>query len=218
MKKIISLLVIMVFVFGLTAAFAENNDTTAANTQELEKIPSPEQIKNFQMIKKIGKDLFGIRKGTSTTPILEKIDHPGLINMFEKIRKIGSALWGIRKKVVADLFIITPETSACVAKAIDVKDKAIMARVTAAALELNTAISTRSSCQQAAVIATTTPRSVLNGCVKTFNEAQKKIKDASNKVQEDSWKIYKDSLKACAVTASSTMAIPMIEDGGNIFN
>ncbi len=95
--------------------------------QELEKIPSPDQIKNFKMIKKDGGALFGVRintssnpliprqeratgtlerqerasseviRATGTSPILEKILHPGEIKLFEKIKQIGTALWGIRK-------------------------------------------------------------------------------------------------------------------------
>ena len=113
-------------------------------------------------------------------------------------------------------FVITPEISTCVATAIDVKDKTLIARVTSAATELNTALSTRSTCQQAAVIATTSPRDVLNACVKTFNEAHKVIREASNKVQKDSWETYKNSLKACK-TGTSTEAVPMVEDGGSVF-
>jgi hypothetical protein len=202
----------------------------ATGAEGLEKIPSPEQIKNFQAIKKIGNTLYGIKKeikaekaltattssSAATASKLEKISHPGVINLFEKIQKIGSTLWGIKKKATSTPLIITPEISACVATAINVKDKALMARVTSAATELNTALATRSACQQAAVAATTTPRDTLNACVKTFNEAHKTIKEASKKVQKDSWEIYKNSLKTCR-TGTSTEAVPMVEDGGNIF-
>lgn len=117
MKKII--LAIMVF----SLIFAASGIVLA---QELEKIPSPDQIKYFKMIKKEGNALFGVRiKTASSTPnmerkaeypnamnnrasstnvrsnasesVLEKISSPKEINLFEKIKKIGTALWGIRK-------------------------------------------------------------------------------------------------------------------------
>lgn len=117
MKKI--LLALMVF----SLIFAAGGIVLA---QELEKIPSPDQIKNFKMIKKDGGALFGVRiqkassslimerreentnamnnrpgnsnaRGTSTEGNLEKISSPKDINLFEKIKKIGTALWGIRK-------------------------------------------------------------------------------------------------------------------------
>jgi hypothetical protein len=225
MKKTISLLIVIFFVFSLvvfgvigSVANAENS-ANLTGTSSLEKIPSPDHIKYFNVLKKIGNALFGVRKATSTpdiaTSTLEKIGHPGLINQFEKIKKIGNALWGIRKKIA--WAPIGSEISACVATAIDVKDKALIARVTAAAVELNAALSTRSTCQQTALTATSTQRDILNGCVKTFNEAHKAIKEASKKVQQESWNTYKISLKACQTIASSTSAVPMIEDGGNIF-
>ena len=249
MKKTICLVIIASFVFGLGATrvlnaqemlYTNNAVTTSASVsatssvEGLEKISSPDQIRYFQVMKRIGDALFGIRKSTSTQRVedkkpelnreeqnkLEKIDHPALINMFERIQKIGTALWGIKRKATstpATPFIISPETAVCVAAAIDVKDKSLMARVTSAATELNVALAARSLCQQNAVKASTTPRDVLNGCVKDFNHAQKAIKDASKQTQKDAWTTYQNSLKACR-PATSSPAIPMIEDGGNLFD
>lgn len=245
MKKTIYVLVIVSFVIGLAAITAvkaqDQNQDQEHNAnlimqyekEGLEKIHSLDEMKDYQTIKKVDGDLFGVRRATTTPRVelnsehatsssetesskLEKIDHPALINLFEKIQKIGTALWGIRKpeaKETSSSFI-SPEISACVATAINTKDTVLMARVTAAATELNAAITARSACQRAAVVASSTPRATLNACVKTFNIAQKTIKEMSKTVQQESWNIYKDSLKACA---SSTSAVPMVEDGGNIF-
>lgn len=248
MKKTIYALMIVSFVAGLAAITAvKAQDQGQSQDQEhnanlimqyekdgLEKIHSLDELKDYQSIKKVDGDLFGVRRATSTERVdlqssehaagsseatsskLEKIDHPALINLFEKIRQIGTALWGVKKpeaKETSSSFI-APEISACVATAISIKDTALMARVTAAATELNAAITARSACQRAAVVASSTPRATLNACVKTFNVAQKTIKETSKTVQQESWSIYKDSLKACA---SSTSAVPMVEDGGNIF-
>ena len=200
------------------------------NASELEKIVSPDQIKDFQVMKRVGNTLYGIRKGTTTISIvatstqnaanrLEKIAAPALINLYEKIQKIGTALWGIRKKATSTPPVLTvePEIASCVAKAIDTKDKALMVRVTAAATELNSAISTRSACQQAAVVASSSPREAVNACVKAFQASQKTIRDTSKTLQKEVWDTYKESLKACRTAASSTAPVPMIEDGGNLF-
>lgn len=248
MKKTIYSLIIASFIFGLiaTAVRAEDDNSddvtttttvtttvapTAATTAipaDLEKIPSPEYIKYFQMIKKVGNSLFGVRKATTTDRVepkksedsnkLEKIEHPGLVNMYEKIQRIGTALWGIKKRATSTPFIIAPEVSACVVSAIDVKDKALMARITAAATETNSALAARSTCQQAAVVATSSPREILNACVKTFNDAHKVIRETSKKLQSDTWKTYQESLKACRTSATSTLPVPVIEDGGNLFD
>lgn len=231
MKKIISLLVVALFVFGLTIfpaapALMETEDSNeASEIANLEKISSPEQIKDFKIMKRLGNALFGIRKmALNQAPVasssLEKISHPGLINQFEKIKKIGTALWGIRKKAISTPEIspeISLEISVCVAAAIDIKDKALMARVTAAAVELNAALSARSACQQSALTATSTQRQALNACVKTFQAARKTMSEASRQVQKAAWDTYKASLKNCRTTTSSTAAVPMVEDGGDIF-
>ena len=67
-----------------------------------EKIPSPNEIKNYTQITRIGNSLYGIkiRESINTTTAnlkLEKIAHPQEIALFDKIQKIGSALWGIKK-------------------------------------------------------------------------------------------------------------------------
>lgn len=249
MKKIIYSLVIISFVFGLAAIPATNAQEQEQNqeqnqeqehnanlimsneTEGLEKVDSPDEIKYFRIMKKIGNTLFGIRKATSTERVepkkmenddsfkLEKIDHPSVINMFERIQKIGTALWGYKKKATSTpSYVISPEIAACVSKAIDTKDKALMTRVTAAAVELNAALTARSTCQQTAVIASSTPREAVNACVKTFNVAHKAIREASKKVQKDTWTAYQEGLKACRTAATSTVAVPMVEDGGSIFD
>ena len=234
MKKIISLLVIASFIFGLTvfsvaSAVAETEDSTSAiSTENLEKIPSPEQIKNFRVIKKIGNTLFGIKKAVSESRVatstsekaaltLEKISHPGVINQFEKIKKIGTALWGIRKKATSTPPIISPEISTCVATAIDTKDAAIIERVMAAATELGAALSARNTCQKAALTASSTQHADLNACVQTFNAAHKTIIKTSKEIQTKAWDTYKANLKACRPSISNASEVPTIEDGESVF-
>jgi hypothetical protein len=106
MKKTISLVLVVAFVFALALqlpVFAEDNETntsaavpvlTSANIETattsvvkpeprkeekkemsgMERIPSPDKINLFTQIKKIGKDLFGIRKASSTIANIQKND------------------------------------------------------------------------------------------------------------------------------------------------
>jgi len=243
MKKTFYLLVAIAFIFSLAAiSTAKADDSEDIDNEDvLEKIISPDQIKNFQVMKRVGNALFGIRKATgtpmsaSTTAAtvrqnkqLEKIAAPALINLYEKIQRIGNALWGIRKdgeddnrdnnyQIVSNL-VIKPEMAACVAAAIDVKDKALMVRVASAAEELNAALTTRSACQQAAVVATTTPREAVNSCVKAFGEVQKNIKKVSKTIQTETWNTYKDSLKACWASVGEASSTQVIEDGESVFD
>jgi len=139
MKKIIALTLLLALsfsVFAFVPVRAEDNDeaqaaVTAINTtafvsnantgsSTMEKIPSPDQIKNFRMIKKVEGSLYGVRLqkpeksekpeikkeemkkenntvSSSTKAELEKILTPQFINLYEKIQKIGNSLWGVRK-------------------------------------------------------------------------------------------------------------------------
>lgn len=95
-----------------------NNIRTRQLMSSLEKILTPEQIKNFTNIVKQGNSLYGVRRlatstattlesSTSTTTMssgngaikkLEKIAAPWLVNQYEQIKKVGTALWGLKKE------------------------------------------------------------------------------------------------------------------------
>ncbi len=139
MKKILALTLLLALVFSVFAflpAQADNdyNDdadeekvevimtTNAAGNISLEKIPSPDQIKYFRVMKKENGALYGIRlekmeklekterverneslrenesaSGTNTRAQLEKILAPQFIGLYEKIQKIGNSLWGVKR-------------------------------------------------------------------------------------------------------------------------
>ena len=117
----------------ITASTTPRAEAEQKLKSSLEKILSPEQIKNFKNVQKIGTALFGVRIqklenkvqnlsnqtasssatiASSTKQIaavkaaaknLEKIVGPWEINLFEKIQKVGNALFGIRKAVKANV-------------------------------------------------------------------------------------------------------------------
>ena len=100
MKKVISLVLVFSFVLALLSF-------TSVSAEELEKIPSPEQIKLFKVVKKENGALYGVRlkQNNSEDKIssdsmqsekLEKISSPEEIKLFKVIKKENGALYGIK--------------------------------------------------------------------------------------------------------------------------
>lgn len=201
-----------------------------AQAETLEKILTPGAIKNYQGVIKRDGSLYGVKleklkprliatstlsadlnvnqeESSTVSKKLEKIAAPSVISLYENIKKIGTALWGIRKNEPAKSAVVTAETSACVAAAINVKDQALIEKINTTATALNAAITTRSTCQQAAVQTTTNQRQALETCVKTFTQAHKELNTTAKKSQQTLWETYRVSLKACRPTATSTTSI-----------
>lgn len=284
MKKTISLVLVVAFIFALALqlpVLAEDNETatvsavtTSAVSSEststpeikpepvttsvkpeprkeerkeekkemsgMEKIPSPDKINLFTQIKKVGKDLFGIRKASSTISNIQKNDDKkasnttnelmkkleeakkiGLekivsleqVKFFDKITKIGNDLFGIKKKGAYVLPALSTEQQTCVASAIDAKDTKVSESITTNATEVAAAISTRGTCHKTALSLTSGREEAVKVCNQTF---QTSIKAAAEKVktaQKTTWEAYRTSLKECSKMANS--AEIMIEDGGN---
>jgi len=131
------------------------------STEGLEKISSPEHISLFEKIKKIGKDLFGVKKSennqATSTPenksdSLEKISSPDQIRLFEKIKKVGDDLFGIRKEKSKEKSNVLPAMSAelitCASNAIDAKDSTVSGALATSSAEIVAAISARGTCQK----------------------------------------------------------------------
>jgi len=187
----------------------------ATSTTGLEKIKSPTQINLFEKIIKVGQDLFGIKKSdinTNSVKVtdLEKIVSLDDVKFFEQIRKIGNDLFGIRKKGSYVLPSMTSEQITCVSSAIDAKDSKISEALTAAAVEINSAITARGICQKAVLSITTERQSALNACNRTFMESNKKTADKTKNTQKEIWTTYSNSLKTCSTGTTEIK----IEDGG----
>jgi hypothetical protein len=200
------------------------------DTSNLEKIASPEQIKFFEKVTKIGNALFGIKKEDTKKPEdgnnnysqkinLEKIASPEQIKFFERVTKVGNALFGVRKDDAPkprQLPIMSTETIACVSVAIDVKDVDVASAFTAATAEIANAITVRGTCQKAALsLASDSRQEAINVCNKAFQETSKKANETAKAKQKAAWVTYDMSLKECAKknTVATSSSI-MIEDGG----
>lgn len=198
--------------------------------KQLEKISSPELIKLYENIRKIDNSLWGVKKGedkkdsvnTSSVPVvsetgqqLEKISAPTLINLYEKIKKVGNALWGVKKveendsavKPPISFVTVTSDIAVCVSSAIKSKDQAVMAEVTAAASNLNAAISTRSICQQAAINSTSDQKLAVEECAKVFQTSREQIKEDAQQSQKEIWNTYRNSLKVCQNNISTSTPV-----------
>ena len=202
-------------------------------TGSLEKIPSPDQIRYFKMIKKEGGSLYGVRiskpLSASSTKItkasstisnkIEKIASPALINLYEKIQKIGNALWGIRKgnsgsKATSTPRLITSDISTCVALAIEKKDTMLKEKIEMANLELKAAIDIRTSCQKIAISSIEKQSENIKVCVKNYQSSHAATVKKAKEAQKNVWSVYQTDLKACIVSSTSTAPI-IIEDGGD---
>jgi len=211
--------------------------TTASGV--LERIPSPEQIKNFRVIKNENGTLYGVRlqaanereeleykKRENEQPqvrerILEKIPAPQFISEYENIKRVDNALWGYKKggspevKPVLDNRIVSADIKVCVAKAIDEKDEALKSRLTLLSDDLSILISERNLCQKAAINSENNQRENLNQCVRNFQIKHKELISASQEYQQTAWKSYQNKLKDCLPERDSTGGVLIIEDGGN---
>ena len=232
----------VVFVLALALCSVALIGASVRAEETLEKIPSPDQIKNFKVMKREGGVLFGIRlqdknmnlrseKATSTMvkntmqaapekagmEKLEKIAAPQMIGLYEKIRQVGSALWGVRKggatqEAKKQPVLITSEMAACVGAAIDVKDSALKSLVSDMSVSLQGAIDDRNACQKAALNSTSSQQKENEACVKSFQEKNKELHTKNREGHQKAWTDYKNSLQLCRPSTVTEGSV-MLEDG-----
>jgi len=222
MKKIlVCLLALTFFVPFLTSAAATTSD------QVLEKILSPEQIKNFKVMKREGNSLYGIKiqksENGAEAKKLEKISGPWDMSLFEKIKQIGSALWGYKKQITEHFGVtaVTSEVATCLKTTIDKKDSAVKSSVTTASGELVVAIDARGLCQKTALDLTDNKTAIksFKVCKENFNKTVKDSRSVSKKARDGAWKIYREEVRACYKlnnTATTTAVEEDSDDGGNV--
>lgn len=190
-------------------------------------------------------------KAQATTKKLEKIAAPWLLHQYEQIKKVGTALWGLKKEngdkkenketedrdedrnedrpkatsTVATMYV-QPQNATCVINAIRTKDTALTNNNASTTAALNAAITARTSCQEAALLATVTASSTASTtvlmnqqktamglCTQAFRESFAVAKEAAKKTHAAIWETYRNALRVCQPAATSTPAL-MIEDGG----
>ncbi len=216
----------------------------SAEETNLEKIPSPDQIKHFKVMKKKGHTLYGIRlksqannqpslsadvSETNTnkkSSVLEKISGPWDIKLFNKIKRIGNALWGHRKEIKKEERLghgeLTTEIITCLKNAIDKKDEVIKSTITTASDELVLAVSDRNTCQKAALDLSTNEERIkaFKICKENFNTTVKESRDKAKMARNEAWKTYKIDIKACYGLSQvndvddSSDEDVLLEDGG----
>lgn len=208
-----------------------------ASEQALEKIPNPDQIKFFKVMKNEKGALYGLRvkeaadnasgteavAGNVSSSTLEKIAGPWAIGLYEKIRKIGNALWGEKKAEPENLggAELSSDTIACLKTAINKKDEAMKTTVNDSATGLVKAITERNTCQKAALDLSTNLERVkaFKVCKDSFNKAVKETRLSAKKARNEAWKTYQQEVKACRAldnASSSATATPSSSDAGNL--
>lgn len=211
MKKTISLVLVFAFIFSLSWQFP----VFASETSTLEKIPAPDKIRLYNQIKKVGNDLFGVKKtNLVASSTLEKIISLDQVKFFDKVTKIGNDLFGIKKKNLVSLPVMSTALLACISEAIDEKDSSISISFTDAATATTIAIEDRGTCQKTALQISTGKEEALKKCNQNFQLATKTANEKAKRAQQEAWSVYKTDLKACARNANANEII--IEDGGEI--
>ncbi len=176
---------------------------------------------------------------------MEKIAAPWLVNQYEQIKKVGTALWGLKKDggdendddgddgdddrpkaTSTPAMYIQPENATCVINAIKAKDTALVNNNSSTTVALTAAITARTNCQEAALLATVNASSTASTtvlmnqqktamglCVQTFRESFTIAKEAAKTAHNAIWETYRNALRVCQPVATTTPAL-MIEDGG----
>ena len=212
----------------------DDNDKSLleSDNKTLERIPSPDQIKNFKVMKNENGVLYGVRlqnaNQTQNTQAsnnqmmvkkgeLEKIPAPQYINQYTNIRKVDNALWGVKKETkdmpVKVSPLVTTEMITCVSNALDTKDKALIVLLNESSKELSDLINERNVCQKAAIQSEEEQREKLGECVRSFQTNHKELMEASRLKQKEIWKSYQTDLKTCSAQVNISGEL-MIEDGG----
>lgn len=214
--------------------------------QELEKIPSPDQIRNFKVMKNINGSLYGIRlknitnqeiktqaqaqvnssvklekRATSSNLSLEKISSPQFIKDYEKIQKIGNALWGVKKvnnaQKTNSYRQVSGEIKDCVSKAITAKDDALKEYLSKNNDSLLSLISARQACQLLALETLDRQADKIASCNRDFQAKHQNIIKSMKESHAKIWNQYRQDLKSCSPASDSQSEAPLIiEDGGSV--
>lgn len=232
----------------------ENRLAQVRNTDGLEKILNPSEIKNYESVRKIGGSLWGKKRvyssATSEKPLqrnekklevtntnpLEKITHPSEIKNYVEIKKIEDSLWGKKKverensengeikKTEKKSVFVKPEAVVCVKTAIDQKDTSLKTAISAQNVLALAAIDARNTCQKSALDQTTISEQVQanKDCLEAYRQTVRESLNVLKQSKENGWKTYTEDLKVCAVlqrgTNTTTQEKIMIEDGETEIN
>lgn len=214
---------------------ANVNSAVRASSTQLERIPSPDQIKYFKVMKNENGALYGVRLENTETKdekmenVLEKIAAPQFISRYENIVKQGNALWGYLKDEFKKLTnknqnqeqdqvrrrVVSSDIKVCVAEAVDNKDEALKNALSTANTDTLALIDTRNTCQKTAIESETEQLANLNACAESFQESHKEILSNLKTLQKEVWNSYKEAMKNCLPESDSSEELLLIEDGGS---
>ncbi|MBN2854549.1 hypothetical protein JXK06_03410 [Patescibacteria group bacterium] len=231
-------------------------DTINFNGKTLERIPSPDQIKNFRVMKNENGTLYGVRVQNTNQSAnasdkarenanansavvlngqtLERIPSPDQIKNFRVMKNEKGTLYGIRIKntnqnqvktneqtkaneqVRTQNRVVGADIKACVTTAIDKKDEALKTRLTNLNNDVSALIDARNACQKQALESEANQAENLKACTTTFEAKFKELNGATKENHKNIWNNYQNEMKACLpaqeVKEGATL---LIEDGGS---
>lgn len=213
MKKVWYSLLGVVVIFGslsFVVRAAERSTTSPASrgtvmterpaqpakpTKQLEKIPNPAAIKNFENIQKIGTSLWGTRREAVSTEKAKTANSETKKPSEVKKTEDKKAPQPQPKPKLK----IQPAAAACVKAAIEKKDVALKAALTTYQTSLLTAVDTRTACQKAAVdgASAADQQSANKECIEDYTHTVWNNLTALKSSKEQGWKTFRDDLKLC---------------------
>lgn len=176
-----------------------NANSALNSSQALEKIPNPEQIKNFKVMKNENGTLYGIRiQATNQAQVKTQEQNKN------------------QEQVRTQNRLVTADLKTCVSTAINTKDEALKTRLTNMNSEVSALIDARNACQNIALESETNQAENLKACSITFETKYKELNSATRENHKNIWTNYQNQMKACLPTqeveAGETL---LIEDGGS---
>ncbi len=172
---------------------ANVNSALIKSSSTLEKIPNPEQIKNFRVMKNENGTLYGIR-----------------------IQAINKDQVKTQEQARTQNRVVNADIKTCVSTAINTKDDALKTRLTNMNSEVSALIDARNACQNQALESETNQAENLKACSATFEVKYKELNSATRENHKNIWANYQNQMKACLpaqeLQAGETL---LIEDGGS---
>lgn len=170
--------------------------------KQLEKIPNPAAIKNFENIQKVGTSLWGTRRETTTTEKTKTVNGEARKTTSSETKKTEVKRTETSKAPQPQpkpKLKIQPAAAACVKTAIEKKDTTLKTALTTYQISLLTAIDTRTACQKVAIDgATAAEQQAANKeCTDDYTHTVWDNLATLKTAKEQGWKTFRDDLKLC---------------------
>lgn len=209
MKKVaLTLLALAILVGGAPISRAVEETPRPTSEQQLEKIPHPSHIKNYESIQRYGDSLWG-KKKTST----DSVSRPG--KSTEERSMKPSTTKETKKTEERQPVKIEAATASCVKTAIEAKDINLKTALTTHNTSTLTAIDARTTCQKEALdLTTASEQAKANAaCIRAYHKAVGDSLKVLKTAKETGWKTFRSDLKVCKSMQPASQGDILVEDG-----